>query len=280
MADEEWVRVEAGDGIAILTLNDPATRNAISGQAMIDALVEALQRADADPSVRCLILTGAGESFCSGGNIKDMANRQGMFSGSPETLARRYREGIQRIPRTFASLRKPVIAAVNGAAFGAGCDLAMMCDLRIASDQARFAENFVRLGLVPGDGGAWFLPRVIGQARASEMALTGAPVDADIALQWGMVSRVVPAAELAGAARALAGQIAANPPWAVEMTRQLLRDAQSTELPSFLERTAVIQGLAHHTEDHHEAVRALLEKRQPRFDRPGSESDEDAEIQS
>ena len=279
MADQEWVRIETGEGIATLILNDPATRNAISGQAMIDALVAALQQADADPSVRCLMLTGAGESFCSGGNIKDMANRQGMFSGSPEMLAQRYREGIQRIPRTFSTLRKPVVAAVNGAAFGAGCDLAMMCDLRIASEQARFAENFVRLGLVPGDGGAWFLPRVIGEARASEMALTGAPVDADTALQWGMVSRVVPAGELQAAARALAGQIAANPPWAVEMTRQLLRDAQSTDLPSFLERTAVIQGLAHHTGDHHEAVRALLEKRQPRFGAPGSEGDEDAEIQ-
>ncbi len=273
MTAEPWVRVETAAGIATLTLNDPATRNAISGQAMIEALVAALQQADADPSVRCLILTGAGESFCSGGNIKDMARRQGMFAGSPETLAQRYREGIQRIPRTFSALRKPVVAAVNGAAFGAGCDLAMMCDLRVASEQARFAENFVRLGLVPGDGGAWFLPRVIGQARASEMALTGEPVDAATALQWGMVSRVVPVSDLADTARALAGQVAANPPWAVEMTRQLLRDAQSTELHSFLERTAVIQGLAHHTEDHREAVSALLEKRQPHFSGPGSEFD-------
>ena len=279
MADEDWVRVETGDGIATLTLNDPATRNAISGQAMIDALVHALQRADADPSVRCLILTGAGESFCSGGNIKDMANREGMFAGSPEMLARRYREGIQRIPRAFSSLRKPVVAAVNGAAFGAGCDLAMMCDLRVASDQARFAENFVRLGLVPGDGGAWFLPRVIGQARASEMALTGEPVDADTALRWGMVSRLVAAQDLQETARELAGRVASNPPWAVEMTRQLLRDAPDTDLTSFLERTAVIQGLAHHTADHREAVSALLEKRQPHFSGPDSEGDEDAEIQ-
>ncbi|TVP54586.1 MAG: enoyl-CoA hydratase [Halomonadaceae bacterium] len=254
-----------GQGIVRLTLNDPQTRNAISSDAMIEALTGALMLADNEPAHRVTILTGAGRAFCSGGDIKQMAAREGMFAGTPEQISDSYRTGIQRIPRTFARLRKPVIAAVNGPAYGAGCDLAMMCDLRLAADNARFAENFVRLGLIPGDGGAWFLPRVIGQARAAEMALTGEPVDGPTALQWGMVSRCVAAEELPAAALAMAAAICRNPAAAVRMTRQLLRESPLTDLETLLQRSATLQGLAHQDPDHHEAVAAVLAKREPRF---------------
>lgn len=252
-------------GIVRLTLNDPGTRNAISSTAMIDALTGALLVADNAPGHRVTILTGAGKAFCSGGDIKQMAAREGMFAGSPQQISDAYRTGIQRIPRTFARLRQPVIAAVNGPAFGAGCDLAMMCDCRVAADTARFAENFVRLGLIPGDGGAWFLPRVIGQARAAQMALTGEPVEGATALEWGMVSACVPVADLPSAALNLARSISRNPAAAVRMTRQLLRESPVTDLETLLERSALLQGLAHQNPDHHEAVAALLEKREPRF---------------
>lgn len=266
MSSTPLVRFERPEpGIVRLSLDEPATRNAISSVAMIDALTEALLAADGEDGHRVTILTAMGDVFCSGGNIKQMAAREGMFAGTPEQISAAYREGIQRIPRTFARLRKPLVAAVNGPAYGAGCDLAMMCDLRVASDNARFAENFVRLGLIPGDGGAWFLPRVIGQARAAEMALTGEPVTAATALEWGMISRCVPPQQLQENALELARRIRRNPPGAVVMTRQLLRESPVTDLETLLERSATMQGLAHQSPDHHEAVAAMLEKREPRF---------------
>lgn len=251
--------------LAWLTLNRPETRNAISEADMIDGLINALSEADAWDAVRVIIITGAGAAFCSGGNLKDMAARKGIFAGTPAQITEQYRQGIQRIPKAFASLRKPTLAAVNGAAYGAGCDIAMMCDLRLASTQAVFAENFVKVGLIPGDGGAWFLPRVIGAARAAEMALTGKPIPAETALAWGMVSQVTQPQDLLAQAARLAMQVAENPPWVVAMTRQLLQESAQTSLDVFLDRCAQIQGTAHHMADHREAVAALLEKRSPCF---------------
>lgn len=159
----------------------------------------------------------------------------------------------------------PVIAAVNGPAIGAGLDLACLCDIRIAAESATFAESFVRVGIVPGDGGAWLLPRIIGFSRATELALTGETIDAATALAIGLVSRVVPDAGLLDAARDVAGRIAANPPHAVRMTRRLLREGQTAGLAQILEMSAAMQALAHATADHEEAVDAFLEKRPPRF---------------
>lgn len=255
----------ARDAVTWIWLNQPQTRNTLSETVVVDALVQALLAADADPACRVIVLSGRGSAFSAGGNVKDMATRQGLFAGDPATLASNYRRGIQRIPQTFSRLHKPVIAAVNGPAYGAGCDLAMMCDLRIAATSAVFAENFVRLGLIPGDGGAWFLPRAIGPARAAQMALTGDPVDAQTALAWGMVSQVVADEALEETAQALAERIAANPPQAVQWTRTLLRDAPEMPLAPFLEDCARLQGMAHHTQDHAEAVAAFLERRPPHF---------------
>lgn len=252
--------------VVTLTLNQDETRNAISSDEMIDAFEAAAKRINRDDSVSVVILTGAGKAFSSGGNVKDMHDKSGMFGGSPVELREGYRRGIQRIPLVMYNLEVPLIAAVNGAAIGAGCDLAMMCDIRIASTKARFAESFAKIGIIPGDGGAWFLPRVIGMSRASEMAFTGEPVNAETALEWGMVSEVVEPEDLLTAANKMAARIAVNPPRALRMTKKLLREGQKQSLESLLELSASMQALAHHTEDHAEAVAAMLEKREPKFE--------------
>lgn len=253
------------EGIVTLTLNDPETRNAISDAPMIAALLEAIQVANSDPAARVVILTAAGKAFSSGGNIKKMGKAGGLNDPLPARTRLNYREGIQRLPLAFEALEIPVIAAVNGAAIGAGCDLTLMCDLRIAGQSARFAESFVKLGIVPGDGGAWLLPRVVGFSKACEMALTGDAVEADEALRIGLVSQVVPDDELLAAAQDLARRIAANPTHGVRMTKRLLREATTQRLDQILELSAAFQALAHATEDHDEAMAAMLGRRQPRF---------------
>lgn len=252
---------ERVDNLLVLTLNLPAKRNPISDPAMIDALEAALREADCDMSVRAVVLTGAGSAFSSGGDLDQMKPGNGLRDEAPAQTRRNYRNGIQRLPLLFDALEVPVIAAVNGAAIGAGCDLACMCDIRIASDSARFAESFVRVGLIPGDGGAWLLPRVIGFARATDMALTGEAIDAAQALSWGLVSAVVPGEELMTAALRKAETVAANPPHAVRMTKRLLRQAHTASLSATLEMAAAMQAAVHTTCDHEEALRATKEKR-------------------
>jgi enoyl-CoA hydratase/carnithine racemase len=259
------VLYEMNDHVVTLTLNRHETRNAISEDEMVDAIVESCDRINADLGVRVAIITGAGSAFSSGGNVKDMRDKKGMFDGTASEIRDGYRNGIQRIPRAIQALEVPIIAAVNGVAIGAGCDLTMMCDMRIASEKALFAESFVKVGLIPGDGGAWFLPRVIGVSRANEMAFTGEPVNAETALNWGMVSRVVAADELMDAANELAAKIAANPPAALRMTKKLLKEGEHSRLDSLLEMSASLQALAHQTKDHAEAVNAIIEKRPPKF---------------
>jgi enoyl-CoA hydratase/carnithine racemase len=256
---------EERDGIVTLTLNQPELRNPISDGPTIEALVEAITRADQDMATRVVILTGAGKAFSTGGNINTMREGGGLNDPMPANTRRNYRNGIQRLPLLFEAIEVPVIAAVNGPAIGAGCDLACMCDIRIAGESAKFAESFVKLGIVPGDGGAWLLPRVVGFSKASEMAFTGDMLDAAEALACGLVSRVVPDAELLDAARSLAARIAANPPHAVRMTKRLLREGRTASLAGILETSAAAQALCHTTADHHEAVSAFLEKRTPVF---------------
>jgi len=253
------------DGIVTLTLNRPDLRNPISDIEMVEALLAALTRLEADPGARVAILTGAGKGFSSGGNVKDMVSGGALNTGDPVTTRKGYKQGIQRLPLAFRKLEVPVIAAVNGAAIGAGCDLACMCDLRIASESAKFAESFVKLGLIAGDGGSWLLPRVVGWSKAAEMALTGDMIDAREALACGLVSRVVPDEELMDAALALAARIAANPAHATRMTRRLLWESRESGLETVLEMAAAMQAAAHGTADHAEAVAAFLEKRAPRF---------------
>lgn len=251
--------------VAVLTLNQPDLRNPITDVDFVDAFISCCDRINADLSVRCMIITGAGKGFSSGGNLKHMQDKTGTFSGNASEVAENYRRGIQRIPRALWNLEVPVIAAVNGAAYGAGCDLTLMCDIRIAVETAVFAENFVKVGIIPGDGGAWLLPRQLGLSRAAEMTFTGDAIDAHTALQWGLVSQVVSADELMPAARNLAKRIAVNPPKQLRMAKQLLRKGMHVGLDELLELSAVFQGECHQTQDHTEAVNALLEKRIPTF---------------
>lgn len=259
------VRIDRSGDIVVWTLDNPAARNPISDPETVAALETAVAEADRDLGVRVAILTATGTAFSAGGNIKDMRDRAGMFGGSPAELYRNYRHGIQRIPKALYHCEVPTIAAVNGPAVGAGCDLAMMCDIRIAATSATFAESFVRLGIVPGDGGAWLLSRAIGPARAAEMAFTGEPIDAATALDWGLVSAVVEPDRLLEAARNLATRIARQPPHALRMTKRLLRTAENHSLDSVLDLSAAMQAAAHHTADHAEAVAAMLGRREPRF---------------
>ena len=252
--------LESRDGAVVtLTLNDPDRRNALSTQAQWDAVVDACERVGRDPDVRCVILTGAGSAFCAGGNVQDMRDKTGIAGGSPYEIRDGYRGGIQRIPLALYRLDVPTIAAVNGPAIGAGCDLACMCDIRIASDRARFAESFVKLGIIPGDGGAWLLPRTVGMSKAAELTFTGDTIDAAEALACGLVSRVVPAASLLDEARALAARIAANPGPALRMAKRLMREGQHMRLDSLLELSAAFQALAHHTPEHDAAVTAFVD---------------------
>lgn len=257
--------IEQKNHVLLITLNRPETHNAISHDSMVQALVDVCDRANNDQDIRVMIITGAGKSFCAGGNVKDMRDKSDMFGGTEQEVADRYRNGIQRIPLALWNVEIPVIAAVNGAAVGAGCDLAMMCDIRIGSTKARFAESFVKLGIIPGDGGAWFLPRVIGAAKAAQMTLTGDMIDADKALEWGMLSEIVASDDLLDTAVSLADSIAQNPPLAVRQAKKLLRQSSDVELPEMLNECARVQAGLHQTEDHIEAVNAFLEKRPGQF---------------
>ena len=255
------IRFEKAGAIRILTLNRPDNRNVITGPEIIEEIVAAIHEVQNDPEARALVVTGAGSAFSAGGNVKEMAEGAGMFAGTPEKIADNYRAGIQRIPRAMHALDVPAIAAVNGPAIGAGCDLACMCDIRIASENARFGETFAALGLVPGDGGAFFLPRAVGASRAAELSFTARVFDAFEALEMGLVSRVTPPAELMRRAMEIAESIAARPGPTLRMTKRLLRMARTASLAEVLDQSAAFQGLCHHLPEHREAVREFLNRK-------------------
>ena len=257
-----FLSYEQSGAIVTLTMNSPETRNALTGNSAPQEFVDACARIAEDLSVRVVVLTGAGTVFSSGGNLKHM---QELFDAPPSTIRQWYRQGIQRLATALYNLEVPTIAAVNGAAIGAGCDLTCMCDIRIAADSASFAESFIRVGLIPGDGGAWLLPRVVGMSKAAEMSFTGESLSAAEALACGLVSRVVPADQLMPEALALAARIAANPGAGLRLTKRLLREGQHMRLESLLEISAGFQALAHKTAHHVEAVNAFVEKRKPDF---------------
>ncbi|MDB5672873.1 MAG: short chain enoyl-CoA hydratase / Enoyl-CoA hydratase [Alphaproteobacteria bacterium] len=262
---DDFLIIERDGPVAVITLNRPQERNAISRPEYIQEIKDFCTRATDDGSLKAVVVTGAGSAFCAGGNVKDMRDKAGIFQGSPYELRNRYRLGIQQIPLALYELEVPTIAAINGPAIGAGLDLACMCDIRIAAEGAIFAESFVKLGIVPGDGGAWLLPRIIGNARAALMTLTGDSIDASRALEYGLVSDVVPPDALLDAAKAVARRVAANPGHALRLAKRLLREGQDMKLGPLLELSAAYQALAHHTADHDEAVNAFLEKRPPSF---------------
>jgi enoyl-CoA hydratase/carnithine racemase len=259
------IRFDLQDSIAVLTINRPDIRNAITGPDMIQEIEDACRRVNADMSIRVMIITAEDPSFSAGGNVKDMARKEGMFSGTPARVMENYRDNVQRIPLAVHEVAVPTIAAVNGPAIGAGCDLALMCDMRIASEKAKFGETFLTVGLIPGDGGAYFLPRVVGMARACELTFTGDVIDAQKAMAIGLVNDVAAHDRLMEKTLALAKKIAAKPPEALRMAKRLLYMGQSLTLRQLLEQSAAYQALCHHTEDHMEALSAMFEKRNPSF---------------
>ena len=257
--------LEVENRLAVLTLKRNDVRNALTGTALVDDIVRTVRWVNGEEAISVLILTGDGSAFCSGGNVKQMQARSDSFSGSPLEIQDQYRRGIQQLPLAMHSAEIPIIAAVNGPAMGAGFDLACMCDIRIASTKAQMGETFINLGITPGDGGAWFLQRLLGYQRAAELTLTGRIIRADEALAIGLFLEVVEPEELMPRVRELAAQMAAKPPQALRLTKRMMKLAQRSELADFLDLCATFQAMAHHTEDHHEAVEAFLEKRVPSY---------------
>ncbi len=257
---ELHVRYEAEGPLAILTLDRPDARNAYS-EAMCEQLVAAFDRADRDDAIRCVILTGAGSAFHAGGDVKAMKARSGMFAGEPDELRERYIQGIQAVPRRIAEFRKPLIAAINGAAIGAGLDLACMCDLRIAAASAKLGSTFVAVGLVPGDGGAFFLARVVGFAKALELMLTARVLGANEALAIGLVGEVVADAQLMASARERALAIAKHPALAVQLTKRAAYRSWAGDQAAALELAATYQGIVQNHADHLRALGLPVEAR-------------------
>jgi enoyl-CoA hydratase/carnithine racemase len=264
VASEHLLTVSREGAVVILTIDDPATRNAISAR-LINDLVAACAALNTDLTVGCAILTGAGDVFCAGGNIKDMYARANHFAGNAAEIRRTYLHGVQAVARALYDLEIPVIAAVNGPAMGAGFDLAMMCNIRIASERARFAESFIKLGLASAAGGSWFLTRSIGTSAAAELTLTGDTIDSARALDLGIVSRIVPPDRLLDEARDIASRIVRHPMHSIRLNTRLLREAARLDLPATLELAAAMQAIVQQTKDQYEAVAAAIEKREPHY---------------
>lgn len=252
----------AQDRIATLTLNRPERLNAL-GDTLREDLYDALMKSAADPDVGVLVITGAGRGFCSGGDVKSMSERDKAGNAAPPE--ERLMPIRDRIILAMRDCPKPIIAAVNGAAAGAGMNLALACDLRIASTTAKFTQAFVKRGLAPDWGGTWFLPRVVGTAKACELIFTGDVIDADEALRLGIVNAVVAPEALMAETCKLAGKIAAGPPVALQLAKRAIHHNQDVDLRAGLEFETFAQGICRETEDSKEGVRAFLEKRAPVF---------------
>lgn len=245
---------------AWITLNRPNFSNAFSVE-LIQDLVKNLYDLDANSDVRSIVITGEGKHFCAGGDVKSMQNKDGMFAGEPDELRERYKFGIQQIPRCFESLSTPVVAMINGAAIGAGLDLACMCDIRIASEHAKFGETFASLGLVPGDGGTYFLQRVVGFAKAMELTLTGEVIDAQEALKINLVTKLMKADKLEPGTRDLVNKINSLAPTAVRMSKRSLIHAYRNDLASSLDLLSAYQGITQRTSDHFDRLENIFSKK-------------------
>ena len=253
----ESIIYEKENGVAKITLNRPQALNAFTPQ-MNSELQEILKDADEDKNVRCFLITGSGRAFCAGQDLKGRTPEKKGSLG--ESLRKSYNPVVLRLRRT----EKIVLAAVNGVAAGAGCNLALACDLRIASEEAKFIQAFVRVGLSPDSGGSFILPRLVGLSKAMELLLLGEPVDAREALRIGLVAKVVPASELPNAAQEMAERLARGPR-SIGLIKRAVNRAISSDLESQLEYEAYLQEIAGRSADYDEGVRAFLEKRSPVF---------------
>jgi 2-(1,2-epoxy-1,2-dihydrophenyl)acetyl-CoA isomerase len=252
------LRVDVGDAIATLTLDRPDALNSLT-VPLKEELLRAFRDVAKDPAIRVVILTGAGRGFCAGQDLRER------LEPGAAPLATELRERFNPIILAMRRLEKPIVGAINGIAAGAGASLAFACDIRIAAEEASFLLAFGRVGLIPDSGATWFLPRILGPAKAAELAMTGEPLTATDAERFGLVARVVPAAKLADEARALATRLAAGAPRALSLTKRAFDRAAESTLEEALEYEAWLQGIAGATADHAEGIAAFIEKRPPRF---------------
>lgn len=254
------VRSTVEHGVLIVSMNDARSGNAMT-VAFATALAEALEDAARRPEVSCVLLRSAARHFCTGGNVEDMQRGSDLMAGSVEEVMDGLRSTLHRITLATQAIHVPLIAAVNGAAVGAGFDLALMCDIRLAGERARFAESFLRLGLISGIGGAWFLARTVGLAKAMELTFTSEFVDAPSALAHGIVSRVVPDADLDAEAMALGRRIAEAPPRALRLAKRLVRESAQVPLSAALDMAATAQAILLCGQEHKTAVNRFLASR-------------------
>lgn len=260
------VTVERSGHVMVVTLNRPEVRNALNDD-MFAAISAALGEASRDVGVRAVVLTGAGDAFCSGIDTRRIKNRGGVFEGTSAPRTRHgYTHGVQLMTAAFHACEVPIIAAVNGPALGLGFDLTIQSDIRIAARNAVFSEAFVTMGLVPGDGGFWFLPRIVGYARALELTVTGRRIDAATAELWGLVSQVVEPGEALDVALNLANDIASRSPHAVRISKRLLRNAGETSLHTALDMGALAQAVLTGSHDQLEAAAATINRRDAAFE--------------
>lgn len=255
----ETILYDALDGVATITLNRPQTLNAFNDQ-MIQETTDAFKQAGRDESLRCVVVTGSGRGFSSGQDLADVQAREGDFA-----IGEHLRQGYHKLIRQMVALEKPVIGAINGIAAGAGCGVALATDIRIASDRASFMLAFSRVGLVPDSGTNWFLPRLIGYARAYEMAITADKISAATALQWGMVNRVVPAGQLMEAVAAWSRPLATGATLAYGLTKRAMHKSRTLDLNEALAYEAYLQEIASRSYDYSEGVNAFMEKREAQF---------------
>lgn len=254
------ILTQVEDHVQIITLNRPEQKNAFNTE-MIDYWVESLEQAQRDENVHVVVITGSGNAFCSGGDVKRMSE----YSNSPLGHKQRLWEFIHRVPLTLKKMDKPVIAAINGPAVGAGLDMALMADIRTMADTAKVSEGYVKVGLVPGDGGAYYLPRLVGESKALELLWTGNFIEAEQALQMGMVNHVYPQHAFMEKTLELAKQIASGPQLAIRMTKRAVKQSLKMDLESSLDLISSHFAIIKETEDHKEGIAAFSEKRSPKF---------------
>ncbi|WP_188192763.1 enoyl-CoA hydratase-related protein [Nonomuraea sp. SYSU D8015] len=254
------IRYDVADAVATITLDRPDAMNSLTAE-LKGALLDVLSRAAGDPSIRAVLLTGSGRAFCAGQDLREHADNLAAGRGLADTV----REHYNPIVELITTMAKPVVAAVNGVAAGAGASLAFACDLRVAADDAKFALAFAGIGLAPDSGASWTLQRLVGLGRAAEIMLLGEPLDAARALELGVVTRVVPAADLLKTAQELAVRLAQGPTLAYAATKWALAYAATHALPDALAMEADLQDKCAATKDHHNATRAFLAKERPTF---------------
>lgn len=260
--DEQIILIENEGGVRKITLNRPKSLNALN-EAVLAALTQALNEAERDKTVRCLVITGAGRAFSSGQDLTYVRDRY--ERNEPIEFRSYLRTHYNPAINKMRTMEKPLVASVNGVAAGAGCSLALVCDMRIAAESASFIQAFINVGLVPDAGSTFMLPRLIGVARAMEMACTGRPIQSSEALQIGLVNRVVPDDRLEEQTMQFAHRLANLPTYAVGLTKRAINAAWSADLEAQLEHEAMLQGMACQTRDHLEGVAAFIEKRPPQF---------------